>query len=276
LNIGNENPAIMSASLCGLALSILLLFGVPITIPSEIMISPFAFATTDDDEEDDEQQEEEEEDQQPEESSGTEPQLQQTPQPQLQQTPQPQLQQTPQPQLQQTPQLQPQPVQPSLIQQQQQPQRPPIGDFILSGKINSLLPTENNTWISDGNWNLVAENGSAKRFTTQMTWTSADGTRSHTHEFQNFRLLNNDTEVLMTPGNTLILDGVMDVGTNSIIDWQGVPTRLYFGNGQTLVVALDDAATNSHFGNQPVFGLVTSLTPCGSPGPSMEVLPRCE
>jgi hypothetical protein len=46
--------------------------------------------------------------------------------------------------------------------------------------------------------------------------------------------------------------------------------------GQTLVVALDDAATNSHFGNQPVFGLVMSLTPCGVPGPSMEVLPRCE
>jgi hypothetical protein len=109
-----------------------------------------------------------------------------------------------------------------------------------------------------------------------MTWTSADGTKSHTHEFQNFRLLDNGTEVLMSPGDTLILDGVTDVGTNGIIDWQGVPTRLYFGNGQTLVVALDDAATNSHFGNQPVFGLVMSLTPCGVPGPSMEVLPRCE
>jgi hypothetical protein len=257
----------MSASFCGFTLSVLILFNLSVAIPSMIINSYYVFATTDSDDEDDEQQEEEE-NQQPQEPLEAQPQQPQQPQPQLQ----------------------PQPDQPSAIQQQQQPlpqqpqqplagaqpQQSPLEDFILSGKINSLLPTGNNTWIAEGNWNLVAENGSAKSFMTQMTWTSADGTKAHTHEFQNFRLLDNGTDVLLSPGDTLILDGVMDVGTNDVIDWQGVPTRLYFGNGQTIVVALDDAATNSHFGNQPVFGLVTSLTPCGSPGPSMEVLPRCE
>jgi hypothetical protein len=263
----------MSASFCGLTLSVILLFNLSVAIPSMIISSYYVFATTDSDDEGDEQQEEEE-DQQPQEPSEAPPQQPQQPQ-------QPQLP------------LQPQPDQPSAIQQQQQPlpqqpqqpqqplsgaqqQQSPLEDFILSGKINSLLPTGNNTWIADGNWNLVAENGSAKSFMTQMTWTSADGTKAHTHEFQNFVHADNGTNVAMSPGDTLILDGVMDVGTNDVIDWQSVPARLYFGNGQTIVVALDDAATNSHFGNQPVFGLVTSLTPCGSPGPSMEVLPRCE
>jgi hypothetical protein len=237
----------MSASFCGLTLSVILLFNLSVAIPSMIISSYYVFATTDSDDEGDEQQEEEE-DQQPQEPSEAQPQQPLPQQPQ-------------------------QPQQPLSGAQQQQS---PLEDFILSGKINSLLPTGNNTWIADGNWNLVAENGSAKSFMTQMTWTSADGTKAHTHEFQNFVHADNGTNVVMSPGDTLILDGVMDVGTNDVIDWQGVPARLYFGNGQTIVVALDDAATNSHFGNQPVFGLVTSLTPCGSPGPSMEVLPRCE
>jgi hypothetical protein len=151
-----------------------------------------------------------------------------------------------------------------------------LENFILDGKIVSLLPTGNNTWIADGNWKMVAENGSEKSFVTQMTWTSADGNKSHTHEFQNFRPSDNSTRVAFMPGDTLILDGIMDVGTNNVIDWYDVPTRLYFGNGQTLVVAVDAAATNSHFGDQPVFGLITSSTPCGPPGPEMQILPRCE
>ena len=73
------------------------------------------------------------------------------------------------------------------------------------------------------------------------------------------------------------LEGQIDVGTNDVIDWENVPVSIYFGNGQTIVVSLDDVATNSHFGGQAVFGLVTATTPCGSmPGPNMQVLPPCE
>ena len=198
------------------------------------------------------------------------------PQPQPQAQPQPvpqQQQQSQQPQQQQQqPQTQPLPEQPLGAQQQQ----PPLENFIISGKIVSLLPIENNTWIADGDWKMVGENGLAKSFSTQMVWTSADGTQSHTHEFQNLRLLDNNTIVAMAPGITLNLDGVLDVGTNGAIDWPGVPARVYFGNGQTIVVAIDDAVTNFHFGGQPIYGLVTSFSPCGAPGPSMEVLPRCE
>jgi len=189
--------------------------------------------------------------------------------------PQPQPQLIPQQQQSQLSQQQQQPS-PSTPQQDGQQQEPPLENFIISGKIVSLLPIENNTWIADGDWRMVAENGKAKSFSTQMVWTSADGTQSHTHEFQNLRLLDNNTNVAMAPGITLNLDGVLDVGTNGVIDWPGVPSRVYFGNGQTIVVAIDDAVTNYHFGGQPIYGLVTSFSPCGAPGPSMEVLPRCE
>ena len=218
--------------------------------------STYVYATTssDDEEEDGEQEQETEEDQQqPEESSDA-------PTPQSQQQPAPQQPLT-------------QPAQPPIGQQQQAP----LEDFILGGKIVSLLPVGADTWIADGNWNLVAENGGPKSFLTHMIWTSADGTTSHTHELQNFVPTGNSTDIVMTPNDTVILEGEIDVGTNGAISWENVPASIYLGNGQTIAVSLDDQATNSHFGGQTVFGLVTAATPCGSaPGPNMQILPPCE
>ena len=98
---------------------------------------------------------------------------------------------------------------------------------------------------ADGNWNMVAENGEPKSYITQMIWTSADGTSSHTHELQNFELTDNGTDIVMSPTDTVALAGKIDVGTNGVINWEDVPVSIYFGNGQTIAVSLDDAATNS-------------------------------
>ena len=161
-------------------------------------------------------------------------------------------------------------------QQQQPQQQPPIQNFIISGKINSVLPTGNNTWLADGNWNMNVEDGEINSFITKMTWTSANGSKSHTHEFENFEPIGSDDGgISMSPSDSLLLEGEMRVGTNGVFDWEDVPARIYFGNGKTMTVVLDDEATNHHFGRQPIYGLVTSFTPCGAPGPNMEVLPRC-
>lgn len=160
--------------------------------------------------------------------------------------------------------------------QQSQTQQAAIRDFIISGKINSVLPIGNDTWLADGNWNMNVEDGEINSFVTKMTWTSADGNKSHTHEFENFEPIGSSNDgIIMSPTDSLLLEGEIDVGTNGVFDWEDVPTRIYFGNGKTMTVLLDDEATNSHFGRQPIYGLVTSFTPCGAPGPSMEVLPRC-
>ena len=221
--------------------------------------SVYATTSSDDEEEDgeEEQETEGEDQQQPEESSDAPP-------PQSQQQPAPQQPLT---------QSQPHPANHPLTQQH----HAPLEDFILGGKIVSLLPVGADTWIADGNWNLVAENSGPKSFLTQMIWTSADGTTSHTHELQNFEPMGNGTDMVMSPNSTLILEGVVDVGTNGAISWENVPVSIYLGNGQTMVVSLDDQATNSHFGGQAVFGLVTAVTPCGdAPGPNMQILPLCE
>jgi hypothetical protein len=47
-------------------------------------------------------------------------------------------------------------------------------------------------------------------------------------------------------------------------------------SSHTTYTFLNDAATNSHFGGHPISGLVTSFSPCGAPGLSMELLPQCE
>jgi hypothetical protein len=161
-------------------------------------------------------------------------------------------------------------------QPQPQPAQAQLEDFIVGGKINSVLPVGNNTWISDGNWNIVVESGDAKMFRTQMIWTSADGTKSHTHDFQNFVLSPDSDGIVMSPNTTLLLEGELDVATNGVIEWEGVPAAIYVGNGQTIAMTVDDEATNSHFGGQPIYGLVTSFMPCGSSGPNMEVSPPCE
>jgi hypothetical protein len=251
----NLYPSLRSC-LYSFILSILLFLNLSVAIPAPdltITPSPLLFATTDSEEEGEEQEEEEQEaaDQQqpPEESLGAQPLPQQVPQ------------------------TQPLPEQLLGAQQQQ----PPLESFILGGRINSLLPVGNDTWIAEGNWNMVADGGEPKSFTSQMTWTSADGTTSHTHELQNFELTGNGTDIVMSPTDTIILEGEVDVGTNGVINWEDVPVSMYFGNGQTIAVSLDDQATNSHFGGQAVFGLVTATTPCGStPGPGMQILPLCE
>jgi hypothetical protein len=83
---------------------------------------PFVYATTSEEDDDEQQEEGEEQDQQAEDLPET-------------QVPSSSPQQT--------------------VQQQQQHQ--PLEDFILSGKVNTVLPIGNNTWIADGDWGL--ENG---------------------------------------------------------------------------------------------------------------------
>jgi hypothetical protein len=177
------------------------------------------------------------------------------------------------------------PAQPQ-VQGQSQPQTEPqtqgqqpqaqLEDFIVAGKINSLLPVGNNTWISDGSWNMVVESGDPKSFNTHMIWTSADGISSHTHDFMNLELSSDSEGIVMSPTDTQLLQGEVDVATNGAVEWQGVPAAIYIGNGKTIAMTVDDAATNSHFGGQPIYGLVTSFTPCGASGPNMEVSPSCE
>jgi hypothetical protein len=79
------------------------------------------------------------------------------------------------------------------------------------------------------------------------------GKASHTHEFRNLRAGAGTIQ-----GNSIIINGLTDVGTNHRIVWKNVPTTIGIQGGKTIRISVADIATNHHFAGQPVFGLVTS------------------
>jgi hypothetical protein len=211
-------------------------------------------------------------------------------QPQPVQGPQPQqpqqqpLQVPPQPQ---PPQPQQQPLQvPPQPQQDQQvvsppPQFPQISwdeleeteSFIANGKMDSTLYTINGNWRSTGDWSMNVADGELMNFTTTMAW--YNGTAGHTHEFLNFEA-DEDGVDISAEDQTISIAGTMDVGTNTAVAWEDVPSEIVIQGGKIIAVSVDDEATDEHFSGQSVHGNVTSLSICSTtPGPAMQVSPAC-
>jgi hypothetical protein len=146
-----------------------------------------------------------------------------------------------------------------------------------NGTINSVIRTPSTNWIATGQWELGVNNGTIALFTTNMTWYNSNGTGVHTHEFRNFRSFGGQQQpITILPNRTLFLSGVMDVGTNNHLVWKNVQSTISIRGGKTILITVNDAQTNQHFAGQPIFGIVTSFTPCSDvPLPNMEVLPSC-
>jgi hypothetical protein len=151
----------------------------------------------------------------------------------------------------------------------------PIG-FTATGSINSLTMTPMTRWIATGNWSMNVNNGSLQGFETNMTWLNSTGPAAHTHEFLNFRVQPEKVIMLQQPGNNIFMKGVMDIGTNNRIVWHDVPSNVSINGKNTIIISVDDNATNHHFAAQPVLGVVKSFVLCSDiPEPNMEVLPPC-
>jgi hypothetical protein len=119
---------------------------------------------------------------------------------------------------------------------------------------------------------MNVDNGSSTGFGTNMTWYNSNGKASHTHEFRNL-----SAGAGTIQGNNIIINGLMNVGTNHQIVWKNVPTTISIHAGKTISISVAENATNHHFAGQSIFGVVTSFIPCSDvPGPSMEVLPSCQ
>lgn len=145
------------------------------------------------------------------------------------------------------------------------PQQGPTQGLLSKGTINSVIKTPTAEWIASGNWTLRLNSGNTTYFKTDMTWFNNNGKTSHTHELQNFRSTPTNTTAgnvtaVVQPGNNVILNGLMDVGTNHRIVWKNVPSTIDIHGGKTITISVADNATNHHFASQPVFGLVTSFT----------------
>jgi hypothetical protein len=138
------------------------------------------------------------------------------------------------------------------------PQGPPA-NVAARGTINSLVTVPQTKWIAAGNWSMDVNKGNLTGFLTNMSFFDERGTATHTHEFLNFRPDADYKIIAQLPNSSLLVRGVMDVGTNHKVVWKSVPTIIDVKGGKTISISVNDKATNSHFASQPILGVVSNL-----------------
>jgi hypothetical protein len=145
---------------------------------------------------------------------------------------------------------------------------PVIKSFIANGDISSIVYTIYGNWDVRGIWAVVVANDEVTAFNANMNF--ANGTASHSHEFQNFIAKNNNAGLGLD--QSFSFGGKMDVGTNGVISWVNVPSQINIEKGKTITISVDDKQTNDHFGGQTIHGTVNVIKPCGlKPGPQMQI-----
>ena len=155
------------------------------------------------------------------------------------------------------------------------PKGPPAS-FQAKGTINSVIAVPQKNWIATGNWIMTVNYGNLTGFRTNMSWVDQTGTATHTHQFLNFIPSPAFHVVVQQPKDTILVRGLMDVGTNNKVVWKDVPSVISIKGGKTISISVNDKATNSHFASQPILGVVKTYELCSDiPGPDMVVLPSC-
>jgi hypothetical protein len=117
----------------------------------------------------------------------------------------------------------------------------------------SLLP-----YILGGDWNMNVNNGNVTSFDSNFTMVHTDGTEKHTHDITNF-VSNPDSAPLQPNTNeTALVIGNSNIGVDGSPKWNNVETTLILDKLSTLSIIVDSNATDNHFKNQPIYGIVTS------------------
>jgi hypothetical protein len=114
-------------------------------------------------------------------------------------------------------------------------------------------------WIATGNWSMNVDHGNLTKFLTNMSWFDERGIATHSHEFLNLRPDPAFKVVSQLPNSSLAIRGVMDVGTNHKVVWKNVPALVDIKGGKTIIISVDNKATNNHFASQPILGVVNTL-----------------
>jgi hypothetical protein len=146
----------------------------------------------------------------------------------------------------------------------------PANTFSMNGAISSLvLGMPPNTKIVDmstvqkfilsGDWNMSVNKGNLTSFEANYyTGPVNGGTTNHTHQLSNFRV-NNSIPIQLSPNKTVLISGILDVGTNGKKAWNNVHTTVLISNGRTIAISLADKDTQSHFMGQQIYGIVKRL-----------------
>ncbi len=136
----------------------------------------------------------------------------------------------------------------------------------------NILSVQNNdsgtqTWIISGRWKLsetpaTSANTSTQNasFSANLTMIRIDGTNSHKHRLTDLKLSGLDFKngtatvsgriTLTTEGN----NEVSNLGSQPII---GIPVKIQIFNMRAITIDIDKNKVNNHFGNLPIYGIVT-------------------
>lgn len=125
-----------------------------------------------------------------------------------------------------------------------------VPEWILSGKWQMAPKTDNNT-----NTNIT---GTPEiKFSSTITMTSIDGTKTHKHRLTDFKLLN-----MSFQNRTAIINGTISLVTSEddfgLIDkrLENVPVGITIMNVNTIRIDMDNNSIKQHFGNFPIYGKV--------------------
>jgi hypothetical protein len=151
-----------------------------------------------------------------------------------------------------------------------------INTFSMNGAISSLVlgmsPTSKNVdmttvqkFILSGDWSMSIDKGKLASFAANFyTGPANGGTSNHTHQITNFRVNNNNSDntpiIQLSPGKSVSILGISDVGTNGNKAWNNVHTTIVISNGRTIAISLADKDTQGHFMGQQIYGIVKRLS----------------
>lgn len=114
-------------------------------------------------------------------------------------------------------------------------------------------------YVLSGNWSLDVQNGSVNDFTATFTMVHIDGTGRHTHDMSNFQANNTTTVQLDESGSTFVF-GTVDVAVNGTEQWTDVGMQMILDRMNVMSIWLATKSTDNHFKEQPIFGVVDSMT----------------
>lgn len=144
-----------------------------------------------------------------------------------------------------------------------------ITTFSGIGQISSLVITvpESGFNITDafkviltGEWNLNVRNGNVTEFAVNFLASPMDGSKPHIHQITDFRPYDNSGEpIALTRDYSLSVNGTADIKINGVTVWEDADVSISISKGNTFIFDPDDLATEDHFGDQQVYGIVTGL-----------------
>ena len=145
--------------------------------------------------------------------------------------------------------------------------------FSMDGAISSLVfvsdattdsgiswkVSDDKKFILSGYWDLAANNGTITKFNVNFTKVLSDGTKWHSHEFINFKT-NDSNKILLDSDKNLSISGILDVKLNNQIPYNNTNTDIIISKGDTIKFKLDNEESGNHFFDQPIYGIVKSIT----------------